>query len=109
MQIKHLMRTDVVTATPDSAAQGGGCELVEHGISGLPVCDGEGRVVGVLSEADILYKEHGPSERAGLLAWLLQTELPADTAKMRARTVGEAMTSPAITIGPHRPRLGAPA
>jgi CBS domain-containing protein len=106
MKIEHLMRTDVVTATPDMSLKGAAAKLVEHRISGLPVCDGRRRVVGVLSEADILYKEQGPSERAGMLAWL-QNELPSDAAKVHARTVGEAMTSPAITIGPHRPASAA--
>jgi CBS domain-containing protein len=107
MKIEHLMRTDVVTATPDMSLKGAAAKLVEHGISGMPVRDGRRHVVGVLSEADILYKEQGPSERDGVLAWLLQNELPSDAAKVHARTVGEAMTSPAITIGPHRPASAA--
>jgi hypothetical protein len=45
--------------------------LVERKISGVPVRDQEGRVVGVVSENEILFKELGPDERgAGPLAWL---------------------------------------
>ena len=103
MKIHDLMRTDVVTVTPSTSLKDAAALLVEHGISGLPVCDEDGNVVGVVSEADILVKEGGTSEREGLLAWVLGGDVPAEAAKFHARTVGEAMTSPAITIGPHRP------
>ena len=57
-------------------------------------------VLGVVSEADILVKEQGPANRrGGVLGWLLADEVP-DAAKLAARTAGEAMTSPAITIAP---------
>ena len=102
MNVGELMSTDVVSVTPSTSLKDAARLLVEHRISGLPVVDGRGAVVGVLSEADILYKERGPSERDGLLAWLLQTEMPVETRKVLATTVGEAMTSPALTILPHR-------
>lgn len=102
MKIRNLMQTDVVTVTPSTSLKDAAVLLVEHGISGLPVCDDAGRVIGVVSEADILVKEGGPNERDGLLAWVLGGEVPETAAKLRARTVGEAMTSPAITTSPHR-------
>jgi CBS domain-containing protein len=102
MKIHDLMRTDVVTVTPSTSLKDAAALLVEHGISGLPVCDDDGNVVGVVSEADILVKEGGTSEREGLLAWALGGDVPAKAAKFQARTVGEAMTTPAITTGPHR-------
>ena len=102
VNVGELMSTDVVSATPATSLKDAARLLVEHRISGLPVVDERGAVVGVLSEADILYKECGPSEREGLLAWLLQAEAPPEARKVRATTVGEAMTSPALTIGPHR-------
>jgi CBS domain-containing protein len=98
VKIKDLMRTDVITVTPDTSLKDAAALLVEHRISGLPVVDEERTVVGVLSEADILVKEGGPSEREGLLSWVLGGDLPEHAAKLRARTVGEAMTSPPITI-----------
>jgi len=107
MKVKELMSTNVVTATPAMSLKEAARLLVEHRISGLPVCDEDDRVVGVFSEADILVKEGGHAERDGLLAWLLGSELPPTAAKLDARTVGEAMSSPAITIGPHRPAAAA--
>ena len=102
MKVEALMQTDVVTVSPAASLKDAATLLVEHGISGLPVCDEQGAVVGVFSEADILVREGGPPERDGLLAWILGNDGPADPAKLQARTVGEAMTAPAITIAPHR-------
>jgi CBS domain-containing protein len=102
VKINELMRTDVIAVTPDTSLKDAAALLVQHRISGLPVVDEEKTVVGVLSEADILVKEGGPSERAGLLSWILGDDVPGYAAKIRARTVGEAMTAPPITISPHR-------
>jgi CBS domain-containing protein len=107
VEIKDLMTSDVISVAPETSLKDVARTLVEHGISGLPVCDADGRVLGVVSEADILYKEQGRPERHGPLGWLLgepPTEAPA---KARARTAGEAMTSPAVTIRRTRPAAAA--
>jgi CBS domain-containing protein len=79
--------------------------LVEERISGLPVVDGE-RVVGVVSEADILFKEQADNpRRSGLLGALalLGEDRDEIEAKLNASTAGEAMSSPAVTITEDRP------
>jgi signal-transduction protein with cAMP-binding, CBS, and nucleotidyltransferase domain len=58
----------------------------------------DGEVVGVISEADVLAKARRPElPREGLLERLLHPA-PADDGKRDATTVGEAMTTPAITV-----------
>jgi CBS domain-containing protein len=108
MNARDLMTRDVVTAAPEAWLKDVAKALLEHGISGMPVCDEEGRVLGVISEADILHKERGRIERrGGPLAWL-GTGMPyTDVAKAHARTAREAMTAPAITISPDRPAAAA--
>lgn len=108
MEVKDLMTRDVVTAAPEASLKDVAKTLLEHGISGMPVCDREGRILGVISEGDILYKERGRIERrSGPLAWLVDGTSYTDVAKAHARTAREAMTAPAITIGPHRPAAAA--
>lgn len=99
MKIRSVMSTHVVTVSPETTLKDAAARLIRYGVSGLPVVDDSGHLVGVLSEADILAKEVGPSPRAGMLAWLI-----GDPKRLQldARTVADAMTSPALTIGPER-------
>ena len=99
VRVGEVMTRDVVSVTPDTPLKDVAAVLVERGISGLPVCDADGAVVGVLSEADLLVKQGGSPERSGgLFAWLVETASAPDLAKLRAHTAGEAMTSPAVTV-----------
>ncbi|MGW4561138.1 CBS domain-containing protein [Streptomyces sp. NPDC004561] len=64
-------------------------------VSALPVIEGEGRVVGVVSEADLLPKEELRDDPD---AGYLQLRQPVDVAKAGALTAGDLMTSPAVTV-----------
>lgn len=99
MRIEDIMTRDVITVGPDATLKEAARELVARRISGVPVVDDDGRVLGVLSEGDLLYKQRGARERdAGLLGWFVDRHHEAEDAKLDARLVKEAMTSPAITI-----------
>ena len=104
MKVKDVMTRDVLTVRADASLKDAAALVAERGISGVPVCDADGQVVGVLSEADLLVKQGGPRHTSGgLFAWLVDTASAPDLAKLRAHTAGEAMTSPAITIGAETP------
>ena len=101
MKVRDLMQSDVRTTSPDESLKDVARTLVENRISGMPVCDAEGKVVGVISEGDILFKERGrPEQRSAPLGWLLDGGSRTDLKKATARTVGDAMTAPAVTIRP---------
>jgi len=51
---KDLMITDVVTIEPDDSVEKAISLLLEHGLSGLPVTDPSGRLLGYLSEFDLI-------------------------------------------------------
>lgn len=103
MNVKDVMTSDVITVRPETSLKDVAAILTERRISGVPVVDASGKVVGVVSEGDILFKERGPSERTGLLAWFADPYDVAEQLKLAARTAGEAMTAPAKTIAPWRP------
>lgn len=103
MNVKDVMTSDVVTVRPETSLKDVAAILTERRISGVPVVNASGKVVGVVSEGDILFKERGPSERTGLLAWFADPYDVAEQLKLAARTAGEAMTAPAKTIAPWRP------
>jgi CBS domain-containing protein len=103
MKVKALMTRDVVTVTPQTPLKQVARVLSKHAISGVPVCDRDGRVVGVVTEADILRKEVGlPPGSGGPLAWLVDGSDLTETRKALARSAGDAMSSPAITTSPWR-------
>ena len=64
MRVKESMTTDVLTVRSTTPLKEAAALLAEHRISGLPVVDAEGHVVGVLSEGDILFKESGAQRQA---------------------------------------------
>ena len=98
MKIDELMTKDVVAVEPETTLKKVASQLVAHRISGVPVVDAQRRVVGVVSEADILVKEAGAKpESRRILSWVLGGG-SADNDKLEARTAKEAMTSPAITV-----------
>lgn len=104
MKIKDLMTQDVQTIGPEASLKEAAALLAERGISGVPVVDGARRVLGVLSEADILAKERGQlPERKGLFGLLHSRELVDLESKLDARSVADAMTAPALTIRPKDP------
>jgi CBS domain-containing protein len=103
VRVKDLMATDVLTVGIGTPLKEAAMLLARHRISGLPVVDDERRVLGVLSEGDILYKETEMQDRPSLLERVLAPGSGALELKLAARTVGEAMSAPALTIGPRRP------
>jgi len=82
-RVQDVMTIEVVVAHPTTPVKQVADLLAGHGLSGLPVIDGQGRVLGVVSETDLF----GDSQR------------PAGGPV--ATTAGEVMTSPAVTVSPH--------
>ncbi|MER6812676.1 CBS domain-containing protein [Spirillospora sp. NPDC000708] len=84
------MTSDVVTVSPDDAFRDVIAALADREISGAPVVDGEGRLVGVVTEADLLRKaaagRGGPGRKQRL-----------ERQGAGATTAGEAMSSPPVT------------
>ncbi|MFJ3306669.1 CBS domain-containing protein [Streptomyces sp. NPDC086549] len=95
----HIV-SDVMTHTVAAVGRGAGFKEIirmmqDWKVSALPVLEGEGRVVGVVSEADLLPKEEFRDSDPDRLTQLHRLD---DLAKAGAVTAGELMTSPALTV-----------
>ena len=106
MKVRDIMHRGVVTVRADAPLKEVARLLVEHAISGLPVVDEAGAVIGVVSETDLVIKERGRPERPPRLIERLFGPRAADRAELakgEATAAGDAMSSPAITIDAGRP------
>ena len=70
----------------------------EHGISGLPVVDEVGTLVGVVSEGDLILKETGEPETAGPLFESRRRRV--HRLKAASAVAADLMTSPVRSVGP---------
>jgi CBS domain-containing protein len=62
--VTDVMTADPVTFTPETTVEEALALLAERRISGAPVVDGEGRLVGMLDDSDLIISEarlHGPT------------------------------------------------
>lgn len=100
MRVRDIMTTTVVTATTETSFQ----ELVDlmlhHGVSGIPVIDGDRRPVGVVTEADLIAKEAYPSPHRHRADPLLGQTENTWAAKSRGLRAADLMTAPVRTAGP---------
>jgi CBS domain-containing protein len=96
MKIRSVMTTEVATVPERLPLQEVAALLAERRISGVPVVDPAGAVVGVVSEGDIVRIEAGPDEPRRTLRGLR----PPRRSEPRARTAADAMSSPPITARP---------
>ncbi|HXF82468.1 MAG TPA: CBS domain-containing protein [bacterium] len=98
---KAIMTTPVVTVPPELPVRDAARILVERHISGVPVVDAAGQLVGIVTEADLLYKEATPKPAEPLLRWfgrsLWLERLTSAYRKAEGRTVAEVMTHNVVT------------
>ncbi len=103
MRIQDVMTRSVITVGPETPLREVAALLDQHRISGVLVVDGDGKLLGVVSEADFLVEaQGGPPAHRSAIARLFWRHPDRNTPGDRhyPKTAGELMTSPAITIGP---------
>ncbi|MFC8348433.1 CBS domain-containing protein [Streptomyces sp. NPDC057280] len=95
--VSDVMTRDVACVDRDAAFKDIVRTMQDRKVSALPVVDGGGRIVGVVSEADLLPKEEFRDSDPDRYTQLRRL---ADLAKAGSVTAGELMTSPALTVTP---------
>ncbi|MBO9350168.1 MAG: CBS domain-containing protein [Thermomicrobium sp.] len=105
IRVRSLMTRDVVAISPETSVGEIARLMWEHAISGVPVIDEQRRVIGIVTEFDLIARE--ASFNAPLYVPFLDAffKVPGtgDETQLRkilATKAAEIMSSPAITIGP---------
>jgi CBS domain-containing protein len=104
LNVRDVMTPTVITVGPSMSLGDVARVMAEHGISGAPVADPSGELIGVISEGDFLLKERGRVARPpGALDRLLGRRTDeADDRRLSAQTAGQAMSAPPVTIDADR-------
>jgi CBS domain-containing protein len=99
MKVRDIMTTDPVKVTGDTRLKEAARLMVRHRVSGLPVVDGAGKLIGIVSEGDFIRQEAGRDRPHGVS--LLDAVFgEGELQPVGAETVAEVMTRSVVTITP---------
>ena len=101
MNAADIMMRNVISVGPDASVREVASLMLERRISGVPVVDDERRVLGIVSEGDLIRRPEIETDRvpAGWLGLFLSDEERArDFIKSHGRKAREVMTQPAICV-----------
>ena len=96
-RVSDVMTPDVVTASEDALVGEIVGKMATHRVSGLPIVEDGGRLVGVVSQADLLPRLAATRPAGG------RTRRGRRAAKAAATSARQLMTAPALTIGADEP------
>ncbi|MGP0042640.1 MAG: CBS domain-containing protein [Rhodomicrobium sp.] len=107
MDAFDVMTTSVVTAGPETPLRKIAKLLLEHNISAVPVVDGDGAVIGMVSEGDLL--RHNDEDRRARRDWWLDLLAQGESLspqfieslRMPDRQAREIMSAPVVTVSDH--------
>lgn len=106
MQARDIMNTNVITTQTDATVREIAKRLVENRISAVPVVEKDGRLVGIVSEGDLMRRTESGTERHSSW-WLFLLAAPEETARDYVKTHGQraadVMTRRVITINEDTP------
>jgi CBS domain-containing protein len=103
LEAADIMTRNVVTIPPDATVAQAAAKMAQHGVSALPVCDASGKVVGMLSEGDLMraFGEKHANRREWWLTLLAEGEKLApefvDYLRSDHRRASDLMTRNVIT------------
>ena len=106
MKARDVMVSPVITVKSSSSVKEVAKIFLERRISAAPVVDDQGKLVGIISEGDLMHRAEAGTERHR--SWWLrlltaEETLGAEYVKAHARKVADVMTRDVITAGPETP------
>lgn len=106
MHVRDVMIAPVITVKPSATVQEVAKLFLEKQISAAPVLDDTGKLVGIVSEGDLLHRVEAGTERHRqwwLQAFIDDDTLAAEYVKAHGRKVSDVMTRSVIAAAPHTP------
>ena len=96
----------VITVKPSALVREVAKLFLQRRISAVPVVDDHGKLVGIVSEGDLMHRSEGGTERHR--SWWLRglagdEALATEYVKAHARKVADVMTHQVITVSPETP------
>ena len=102
--VASWMTADVLTVTPNTPLPEAIQLLVDRKVGGLPVVDDTGKLVGIISDSDLMWRERGLEQPPYMmfLGGIIYFQNPAtydrDLHKALGQTVGEVMTPHTVSV-----------
>jgi CBS domain-containing protein len=101
MRAMDVMTSEVITVDENTTVQAAAKLLAEHGISAVPVVDKDNRVIGMVSEGDLLHRAETGTERRR--SWWLEmmtstNQMAAEYIKSHSAKVRDVMTRDVISV-----------
>jgi CBS domain-containing protein len=106
MKVADIMTREVASVRPETPVREVAQMMLERRISGVPVIDAEARVLGIVSEGDLIRRPEIETDRVrrGWLGLFVSDEEQArDFVKSHGRQAREVMTRPAVCVAPDTP------
>lgn len=106
MQARDVMVSPVITVGKSATVRDVAKILIEKRISAVPVVDGAGKIVGIVTESDLMHRTEAGTERP--YSWWVHflagdETIAADYVKSHAAKVEDVMTAEVVTTSPETP------
>ena len=106
MQARDVMVSPVITVTKSATVRDVAKILLKKRISAVPVVDDAGKVIGIVTEGDLIHRAEAGTERHD--SWWVRfltddATIAADYAKSHARRVEDVMNTDVVTAAPEMP------
>lgn len=98
MQARDIMTTDAVTVGPEAETADVAGLMLERRVSAVPVVDGERRILGIVSEGDLIRRAECGAERHGSWWLALLADRTAEFIKTYGTRAEDLMTRDVVTV-----------
>jgi len=106
LTVKDIMKTDIISVSPETEITHATKLLLENHINGVPVIDKNEKIVGIICQSDVIAQQKKlpiPSFFSfldGFISLSSMKNLEKEVKKISAVTVSQAMSSNPVTVGP---------